>query len=77
VNELLSSIIEAHGGFERWRGLERLQATIVFDGTLWGMKNLAQDQDPREATIWLQQQRCTLVPFGDPDCTAISPPTGS
>jgi hypothetical protein len=67
VNELLSRIIEAHGGFERWKGFNRLQATIVFDGTLWGMKNLAQDQDPREATIWLHQQRCTLVPFGDPD----------
>jgi hypothetical protein len=67
VNELLSRIIEAHGGFDRWKGFSRLQATIVFDGTLWGMKNLAQDQDPREGTVWLHEQRCKLVPFGDPD----------
>jgi hypothetical protein len=67
VNELLSSIVEAHGGFDRWKGFNKLQATVVIDGTLWGMKNLAQDQDPREATVWLHQQRCMLKPFGDPD----------
>jgi hypothetical protein len=67
VDELLSNIVEAHGGFDRWKGFNILQATVVIDGTLWGMKNLAQDQDPREATVWLHQQRCTLKPFGDPD----------
>jgi hypothetical protein len=29
VNELLSKILEAHGGMNRWRGYEKVEATIV------------------------------------------------
>jgi hypothetical protein len=67
MNELLGKILEAHDEFGRWDGLKKLHATIVSDGALWGMKGLSQDREPREATVWLDQQRCTLSSFGDPD----------
>jgi hypothetical protein len=67
VNELLERVVETHDKFGRWAGFKKLHATIVTDGALWGMKGLSQDQEPREATVWLDQQHCTLSSFGDPD----------
>src|SRR3954471_12191024 len=57
MTELLAKIIEAHGGLERWKNFSRVEATIVTDGALWGMKNLTQDQEPRRMTVWLGSVR--------------------
>src|SRR5262245_58845277 len=65
--ELLASIVEAHGGFDRWRRFNRVVATIVTGGTLWGMKNLTQDQDPRRMSVSLHEEVSSVAPFGDPD----------
>jgi hypothetical protein len=67
MNELLSDIVRAHGGFSRWRALNRVEATIVTGGGLWALKGLVQDPDPRRMTVDLHQQRASLKPFGDPD----------
>lgn len=67
MNELLSDIVRAHGGFSRWRTLDRVEATIVTGGGLWALKGLVQDPDPRRMTVQLHQQRSSLRPFGDPD----------
>src|SRR5689334_24496910 len=67
MTELLAEIIEAHGGLDRWNGFSKVEATIVTDGALWGMKNLKQDQDPRHMTAWLHEERSSVAPFGDPD----------
>jgi hypothetical protein len=67
MTELLAKIIEAHGGLERWKNFSRVEATIVTDGALWGMKNLTQDQEPRRMTVWLHEERSSVAPFGDPD----------
>ena len=67
IVKLLSEIIEAHGGIDRWRNFSKLEATTVTDGALRGMKGLAQDGHPREVIVWLHEERITLKPFGDPD----------
>jgi hypothetical protein len=67
VNELLARIVEVHGGLDRWRGFNRVEATIVTDGALWGMKYLTQDQDPRQMIVSLHEERSSVAPFGDPD----------
>ena len=67
MNGLLADVIEAHGGSVRWNSFNKVSATIVCDGALWGMKSLDWDLDPRQLTVWLRRQRSTLVPFGDPD----------
>jgi hypothetical protein len=64
MTELLATIIEAHGGLDRWAGFSKVEATIVTDGALWGMKNLWQDQDPRRMTAWLHEQHSSVAPFG-------------
>src|SRR5918997_403481 len=67
VSQLLSRVVEAHGGIGRWRGFHRVEATIVTNGAFWGMKNLTQDQDPRRMTVSLHEERSSVSPFGDPD----------
>lgn len=67
MNELLSDIVKAHGGFSRWRALHEVEATIVTGGGLWALKGLLQDKDPRRMTVQLHQQHASLRPFGDPD----------
>ena len=37
MNGLLESIVEAHGGLDRWRRFNRVEATIVTGGAFWGM----------------------------------------
>jgi hypothetical protein len=67
MNELLSDIVRAHGGFSRWRALNQVEATIVTGGSLWALKGLVQDPNPRHMTVALHQQRSSLKPFGNPD----------
>ena len=67
MNGLLESIVESHGGLDRWRRFNRVEATIVTGGAFWGMKNLTQDQDPRRMTVSLHEERASVAPFGDPD----------
>ena len=67
MNKLLARIVEAHGGLDRWRRFNRIEATIVSGGAFWGMKNLTQDQDPRRMTVSLHEERSSVAPFGDPD----------
>jgi hypothetical protein len=42
VNRLLARILEAHGGMSRWRGYEKVQATIVSGGGLFPFKGIAK-----------------------------------
>jgi hypothetical protein len=66
VHELLANIVEAHGGFDRWRRFNRVAATIVTGGAVWGMKNLTEDQAPRRMSVSLHDEVSSVAPFGDP-----------
>src|SRR4029453_14904077 len=44
-----------------------VRATIVTGGAFWGMKDLVQDPDPREMTVWLHEERASVMPFGAPN----------
>jgi hypothetical protein len=66
MNELLSDVVRAHGGFSRWRALNKVEATIVTSGGFWALKGLVQDPSPRRVTVALHQQHASLKPFGDP-----------
>ena len=66
VTELLSRVLDAHGGLDRWRRLRQVQATIVSGGHLFGIKGQPQDPAPREMTVWLHEERASVTPFGAP-----------
>lgn len=70
MNELLSDIVRAHGGFGRWRALNHVTATVETGGDLWAMKGLVPGPLPQRITVDLHQHRAVLAPFGDPDWNA-------
>ena len=69
MNELLAKIIVigAHGGMERWNRHEKVDATIVSGGGLFPLKGVPQDSNPRRMTVWLHEQRSSVLPYGAPD----------
>jgi hypothetical protein len=67
VKQLLSKILDAHGGMDRWRDLEKVEATIVAGGGFYPLKGMLNDTTPRRLTAWLHQQRSSVLPFGAPD----------
>jgi hypothetical protein len=66
MNELLRSVLNAHGGIDRWNSYHTVDANIVTSGSLWGTKGLVQDTSVRRMTVSLHEQRASLTPFGAP-----------
>jgi hypothetical protein len=67
MNDLLDSIIDAHGGMDRWNRYEKVDATIVSGGGIFTLKGMPQDSNPRRMTVWLHEERSSVLPYGAPD----------
>lgn len=67
MNELLTKILTAHGGLERWNELERVAATIVTGGGFFPFKGFPADSSPRRFTVGLREERTVFSPFGASD----------
>jgi hypothetical protein len=67
MNQLLSEILDAHGGLAVWSRFEKVEATIVSGGALFAIKGVPQEPEPRRMTVWLREQRASVHPFGAPD----------
>ena len=50
MNELLAGILDAHGGMDRWRAFQKVEATIVTGGGFFALKGVLQDSNPRRMT---------------------------
>ena len=74
VSALLTQVIDAHGGLARWNENEKVDATIVSGGGFFPLKGVVQDSEPRRMTVWLHEQRSSVLPFGAPDqLTMLTP----
>ena len=67
TTELLEKVIAAHGGLDRWNTFEKVQATIVTGGQLFGMKGTPQDSTPRSMTVATKREWASVTPFGAND----------
>jgi hypothetical protein len=67
MNQLLAEVIDAHGSMGRWTAYEKVEASIVTGGGFFALKGLLQDPDPRRMTVWLHEERSSVVPYGAPD----------
>jgi hypothetical protein len=67
ANQLLSRIVEAHGGIDAWISFTAIDATIVSGGGFFALKGVPQDADPRRMTVWLHEERSSVMPYGAPD----------
>jgi hypothetical protein len=67
ARSLLTTVLDAHGGADRWRSFDRVTAKVVSGGFLWAMKGIELDSTPRRMTSDFKRQRMRTEPFGDPD----------
>jgi hypothetical protein len=67
MNDLLASVLDAHGGLVRWKAFEKVQASIVSGGGFFALKGTPQDSMPRQMTVWLHEERSSVAPYGAPD----------
>lgn len=74
MTSLLEEVMEAHGGLDRWRRLSKVEADAVTGGGLFPLKGLMPDLSPRRMSVWLKEERASVLPFGAPDQrTAFTP----
>jgi hypothetical protein len=64
---LLEEVLEAHGGLDRWRRFSKVEADAVTGGGLFPLKGLMPDLSPRRMSVWLKEERASVLPFGAPD----------
>lgn len=74
MNPLLQRVLDAHGGLPRWHGYRRVDATIVSGGGFFALKGMPQDSTPRRMTVWLQEERSSVQPYGAPDQRSMFTP---
>jgi hypothetical protein len=71
---LLDEVLEAHGGLDRWRQFSRAEANVITGGGLFPLKGLMPDLSTRRMTVWLKEERASVLPFGAPDQRAAFTP---
>jgi hypothetical protein len=67
VNQLLADVLDAHGGLNRWNEYQKVEATIVSGGGFFQLKGIPQDSAPRRMSVWLHEERSSVMPYGAPD----------
>jgi hypothetical protein len=67
MSDLLETVIEAHGGLDRWSQLDAVSARLVQDGALWAIKGQQGVLDDVFVRASLHQERGSHHPFGAPD----------
>lgn len=67
ARELLHKALAAHGGLDRWKRFEKVQATIVTGGQLFAMKGTPQDPTPRRMTVATKREWASVTPYGADD----------
>ncbi len=67
MSDLATFAMDAHGGLDRWRKLNRVSARLLQDGVLWKLKG--QDGVLRDVhvTVDLRREWASHRPFGHPD----------
>jgi hypothetical protein len=65
--DLLETVIEAHGGLDRWNQLDAISVHGVNGGALWGLKGQPGVIDDVFVRASLHEERESHHPFGTPD----------
>jgi hypothetical protein len=74
MSDLLETVLEAHGGLERWNQLDQVSARLIQGGVLWAVKGQAGVLDDVVVTASLHEERVSHRPFGAADRhSAFSP----
>jgi hypothetical protein len=72
--DLLETVIEAHGGLERWKQLDAVSVHGANGGALWALKGQAGVVDDVFVRASLHEERESHHPFGAPDRRSVFTP---
>jgi hypothetical protein len=67
MSDLLETVLEAHGGVERWNQLNEVSARLIQGGVLWAVKGQAGVLDDVVVAASLHEERVSHRPFGAAD----------
>ena len=67
ISDLLETVLEAHGGLERWNQLDAVSVRLIQGGALWGLKGHQGTLDDVFARASLHEERESHHPFGAHD----------
>jgi hypothetical protein len=67
MSDLLETVIEAHGGLERWNEFDSVSARLIQGGVLWPFKGQPGVLDDVVVTASLHDERVSHRPFGAAD----------
>ena len=74
MEDLLKTVIEAHGGLRRWNQLESGSAHLDNGGVLWAMKGQPDFAKPVRVSVTLHRQWTSHQPFLRPNQkTSVEP----
>ena len=74
MSDLLETVIEAHGGLERWNRLDNVSARLIQGGALWELKGQPGVLDDVVVTASLHEERASHRPFGAADRHSVFTP---
>jgi hypothetical protein len=74
MSDLLDTVLEAHGGLDRWNTLDQVSARLSQDGALWALKGHPGVLDDVFVRANLHQERESHHPFGAPDHRSVFAP---
>jgi hypothetical protein len=73
-DDLLGRVIESHGGMNRWKSYEKVEAVFTIGGGLYKLKGRPIDPSPRRVTAWLREERTSFSSYGAPDQRLVFTP---
>jgi len=76
MSDLLDTVIEAHGGLERWNELDAVSARLIQGGGLWVVKGQEGVLADVYARVSLHEERESHHPFGAPNLRSSFTPPG-
>jgi hypothetical protein len=71
MNDLLTNVLDAHGGLENWQGVGELTAKLSLGGPFWEFRGWPDVYANQTVTLEAQREHITFAPFTASDRTSV------
>jgi hypothetical protein len=71
MDELLSSVLDAHGGLQNWNRITKLTAKLSLGGVFWAARGWPDVYADQTVKLEAQREHITFAPFTAPDRVSV------
>jgi hypothetical protein len=71
MDDLLSRVLDSHGGLDRWAGARTITAHLSIGGPIWAAKGWAGALADQTLTVDTRRERSVFTPFTAPDLRSV------